>query len=177
MKNELTQELLHELIEYDPSSGIVTWKMRKDNIGNFNQRFSGKIAGNNKLDSNGKTYRQLKLFGKSYYIHRLAWLYMTGSFPKEQIDHINGNGTDNRFENLREATNMDNSLNKRKYHNNKTGGVGWNQSRNKYTVRINDNGACKFLGHFSDFFEAVCVRKSIEYKLNYHENHGSVRPL
>lgn len=101
---ELTADHLRHLLHYDPLTGAWTWmnplprsKMRR-----------GDIAG--RLTDQGR--RQIRIASGFYYGSRLAWLYMTGEWPKDQIDHINRLKGDDRWENLREATQSQNSYNR-----------------------------------------------------------------
>lgn len=111
----LTQAKLKELLEYDPISGVFR---RKINIGGAK---IGDIAGTD----NGDGYMKIRVAGKSYKAHRLAWLYVMGRWPKNDIDHINGVRCDNRIINLREATRAENKQNTRKANsNNRTGLLG-----------------------------------------------------
>lgn len=118
----VTQELVHRLLDYDPADGVFTWKpkpgsARYDRA--WNKRFAGKVAGRSKPNANG--YLELAIDGVLYYSHRLAWLYMTGEWPEDQIDHINLNKSDNRFENLREANAAKNGWNVGKRKRNTSG--------------------------------------------------------
>lgn len=98
----LTQEKLKSCLSYDPETGQFTWLVRLSNY-----TVVGDIAGS--IDSYG--YVQIKLFGISYKAHRLAWFYMTGWWPKDQIDHKNRIRHDNKWLNLREASQTENSQN------------------------------------------------------------------
>ena len=109
----ITQEYLKSVLSYDPETGIFTWKYRQGLIGkkiSWNTRYSEKQAGT--IDPVG--YLGIAIEYKRYYAHRLAWLYMTGELPKKYIDHLNGNKSDNRFLNLREATNSENQQNQKR---------------------------------------------------------------
>lgn len=121
-------------------------------------------------------YRVINLSGRRHYAHHLAFKYMTGVVPTA-IDHINGNGLDNRWVNLRAATVQENARNMKRNTRNKSGvtGVYWAKEKHKWAVQIGIDGSMKFLGRFSDFFEACCVRKAAELSNGFHENHGSVR--
>lgn len=97
----LTQDLLKELLHYDPDTGVFTCRKTRGNMP------AGSIVGNVKQDG----YLGFCLNRKHYRAHRLAWLYMTGEWPEVLIDHKNGNPLDNRFENLREASHSENCQN------------------------------------------------------------------
>lgn len=142
-KQILTQELLKELLHYNHNTGIFTW------IKTVNSRaIAGSKAGSKRKDGRIK----INVNSVTYYAYRLAWLYMTGNFPKDQIDHINCNPSDNRFLNLRESTNAQNNQNKNKpISTNKTSkyiGVSFNKKMNKYVAQICKNRKSHRLGFF-----------------------------
>lgn len=92
---------------------------------------------------------RITLKGKDYLSHRLAWFYMTGAWPEQEIDHINGVRDDNRFANLREADRQINCQNVRKpYKNNRTGLLGVKPSLGKFVARIYVDGKERHLGTF-----------------------------
>lgn len=105
MKPELTAGRLRELLHYDPETGVFTRLARTSNSIKV-----GDVAGT--ADSDG--YIQISVDGVLYRAHRLAWLYMTGAWSKGVIDHVNGVKGDNRFANLRPATNAENQQNQRR---------------------------------------------------------------
>ena len=170
----LTQEYLKSILHYSPETGDFTWK-----ISNSNRIKVGDIAGAVNLSHTGKKYIRISIDGKLYMAHRLASLYMNGEWPKHQIDHEDGNGLHNWWDNLRQATNSQNQRNARMLKNNTSGirGVCFNKERRLWDVRIGANNKCVRVGMYEDKFEAICARKSAERKFNYHENHGQVRPL
>lgn len=91
----ITWEELKSILDYDPSTGVFTYKVRRGT-----RKFPGDEAGSLTLLG----YVSIKINRKPYFAHRLAWLYQTGQWPKNQIDHKNRLKTDNRFENLRDVT-------------------------------------------------------------------------
>ena len=157
----ITQERLQEIFYCDTSEGV------------FYRRKNGKIAG----AVNGAGYPQICVDYVMYLAHRLIWLYEHGSFPANQIDHINGNPADNRLENLRLSTQTENMKNRRvgKANTSKIMGVNFDTLRGKWLVRISVNGTSCNIGRFSDFFEACCVRKAAEITHGYHINHGRAK--
>jgi hypothetical protein len=172
--NELTQSQLKKLLYYDHTTGDFIWLVNRSGTAR-----AGDTAGYNHTGSGGKTYREITINGRSYFAHRLAFLLMTGSFPEYEVDHEDGNGLNNKWDNLRAVTHNQNAKNRRVYSNNTSGcaGVSWDKRGNKWRVRIGINGKQKPLGYFTDLEEAVRVRKQAEVEHNYHTNHGSDRPL
>jgi len=143
-RNTTTAERVRELLIYDPSTGVFSWRVRRNNIR------AGAIAGN---ASHQRGYRIISIDKKRYLAHRLAWLYMTGEWPQDEIDHIDGQTDNNRLANLRPASRVQNSQNSKRdvgatsIHP----GVYWNKSRGKWqaSVRVGD-GSKKFLGRYDD---------------------------
>jgi len=161
----ITQSKLKEYVYYDPDTGEFT--RLKD--GAVNTRAGDKI---NSLSTHG--YINSMINGKRYLMHRLAWLYVYGGFPIGDIDHINGDRKDNRISNLRVASALENSRNKKIPSNNTSGlmGVRWDKARSKWRVLIGVKGFEVHLGRFTDKWDAMCARKSAERKYGFHENHG-----
>lgn len=91
----LTAEELRQLVHYDPATGHFTWLQSK---------YQPYRIGNRAGSRMNTGYRRIFIGEKAFTEHRLAWLYMTGQWPERHIDHINGNRTDNRFENLRDVS-------------------------------------------------------------------------
>jgi len=146
----ISLSLLKELLHYDPETGIFT-RIKIGTPGN--QRYLGKPAGN----LGGKNYWYICVDGRTYKAHRLAWLYMTGEWPLEQIDHINGNRSDNRFSNLRQATNAQNQQNRGLQKSNTTGhkGIHWLPRKRPWRATITCNKRRVYLGCFYTKEEAV----------------------
>lgn len=137
----ITQTRLREVLEYDPETGIFTWKVTLSNSVPAASR-----AGT--LHPNGYVY--IHIDRRGYLAHRLAWLYITGSWPQDQLDHINGVKNDNRWVNLREADNRLNLENQRKAHrNNKLGVLGVTPSQGKFRAVIRHLGHLRHLGYFA----------------------------
>lgn len=144
----LTQERLKEILHYNPETGDFT-----NRINRGTRAKAGEVAGG--IDLEG--YLKIKIDGRPYKSHRLAWLYICGEMPPEHIDHINGVRTDNRMVNLRPATNSENQRNRGAPKNSTTGvkGVSWCQRDRRYRARINTYGKCKYLGLFGTAEEAA----------------------
>lgn len=148
MKNKVvTLKRLKELLSYDKETGVFHWKVLKGHI------LAGAVAGNIRKD-NGRII--IGIDNTQYRAHRLAWLYHFGSWPKKDIDHINGKPFDNRICNLREATDAQNLANMKKPRTNKSGrkGVSWHKGGRKWQVHIMAYDVNYYLGLFEDLEEA-----------------------
>ena len=134
----------------------------------------GDIAGTNPDNKHNAGYVRLKIDGDMFLAHRLAFLYVNGAFPDDQVDHINHDRSDNRFCNLRECFRSENQKNLKKRKDNKSGicGVHWSDIRRKWIAQMRSCNMSIVLGDHDDFFEACCARKSAEYKHGFHANHG-----
>ena len=120
-------------------------------------------------------HREIKVKGKEYKAHRLIWLYVNGKFPDNQIDHIDGDPSNNRIENLRDVSHQENNKNQCKPCTNTSGhlGVSWNKNAEKWEARISvEGGVYKHLGHFNVLEDAVSARQAANIEHGYHENHG-----
>lgn len=150
----ITQEKLSQNLDYNPETGIFRWKI---SIGAVKK---GDIAGYKRLDG----YCAIKIERKTYKAHRLAWLYVYGYFPENEIDHINRIKNDNRICNLREVSHQCNMRNSKKPKNNTSGvkGISWYKKIQKWEARIKINRKTKHLGKYKDFDDAVCARLAAE---------------
>jgi hypothetical protein len=150
-KEKIKHQTLKNLLKYEEKTGNFFW------INNGAGRNFKKPAGF--VDFKG--YRLIKLLGNTYMLHRLAWFYITGEWPKEQIDHINGNKSDNRFENLREASNSQNQFNLGLRSTNKSGykGVSWSKVKGKWHAVAYLNYKSYSLGFYDDIIEAAQAYK------------------
>ena len=153
----LTAEYLRSILHYDQETGIFTWKVRTSTRVKV-----GDAAG----CPGGDGYLQIRIQSRLYQAHRLAWLYMNGEWPTDQIDHINRNRSDNRIANLREVTNKQNMQNAGKSSNNTSGhtGVRWYRWASKWLAHIKHNYKQIHLGYFDDLEEAIAARKAGELK-------------
>lgn len=159
----LTQEQIKKILHYDPNTGVFIWRAKPCK----NMRV-GSVAGTKR--SNG--YAQIRIEGKDHKAHRLAWLYMHGEFPPNDIDHINRVKTDNRICNLRPATRAENLQNKSMHSNNTSGhtGVCWFKKTQKWQAKITINKKKIHLGYFTDISEAIASRKAAEQKFHTFQN-------
>lgn len=153
----LTQERLKELLDYDPDTGAFTWKVNRTAGIKV-----GDIAG-----TNNQGYIMIRVDGKKYSAHRLAWLYVYGCWPTNEIDHINRVRGDNRSCNLREVTKQENGWNQSMYKSNKSGftGVHWSQKESCWVAQIQKRGSKMTLGRYDTPEEAnaAYVRAKAEY--------------
>jgi hypothetical protein len=161
----LTQEYLKSILDYDLDTGIFTWKVSK-----ANRTKVGDVAG---WSYNG--YREIEINNKAYKAHRLAWLYVYGEMPKNLVDHIDGNRSNNKISNLREATYQENSENYKTPKTNKSGvkNVSWYKSLNKWVVSISIRKTKKTVGYYDDLelAELVAIEARNKYRGEF-ANHG-----
>lgn len=157
----LTINHLHTVLSYDPETGVFTWVYTT-----CNRRQPGDEAGT--IDALG--YRTIGIGHERFLAHRLAWLYMTGEWPENQIDHINLDKGDNRWCNLRMATYADNNRNVRKRSDNTSGvkGVTWNRLNKNWRVVIHKDGRQFNVGSFKTIEEAEAA-----YEKASRELHGA----
>ena len=178
-----SQEILLQLLRYDPASGKLTWKDRDVSWFNstgrmkpaqvcktWNMRYAN-TAAINSADKQG--YLCGAILGESAKAHRVIWKMVHGT-DAEQVDHINGVTNDNRLENLRSVSQVENSRNMRVYADNHSGvfGVVWHKRIAKWAAQIKVNQAPLHLGYFDLFWDAVAARKEAEVKYGFHDNHG-----
>lgn len=147
----LTAVKLKEYLDYNPDAGIFIWKIRK-------RAFAGKYVevGQRAGSLGHHGYWVIGIERKIYQAHRLAWLWMTGEWPSKDIDHRNLKKDDNRWENLRLASEKENCSNRRIRSDNRTGfkGVSLHES-GRYRASIQSrNGKRLHLGYFGTPEEA-----------------------
>lgn len=124
----LTHERLREVLIYDPDTGLWTWRITVSN-----RAKAGARAGCRRNDG----YHLIRVDGRLYLAHRLAWLYMTGGWPEREIDHADGNPSDNRWANLRLATHAQNITNQTAHRDNRLGAKGIRHHRNgRFYVQV-----------------------------------------
>jgi hypothetical protein len=153
----LTAERLRRLLKYDSECGIWIWLVRRPH------RPVGSIAGS----INKNNYRDISIDSIDYRSSRLAWLYMTGSWPDRDVDHRDTNPSNDKWSNLRLATQTQNNANTRRYKNNRSGfkGVGWHRGRERWMARIQIDGRSKHLGYFDDPNVAYSVYIAAAFKI------------
>lgn len=171
-----SQEYLKECFDYDPETGLLTWKIRPrehfKNERSFNS-FNGRFVGNVALNSVSRGYCGGTLDRKTVLTHRIIWKWWYGEDPLI-ILHENGKTTDNRIAKLSNGTQSVNMLDQKKPKNNSSGviGVYWHNLSGKWCAQIKINGKTKHLGSFDIFENAVDTRKKVEIELGFHTRHG-----
>lgn len=145
----ITQEQIKDSLSYNPDTGNFIWV----NISKYHSEKIGRIAGTINA-SRGKEYIAIRISGKSYGAHRLAWIFTHGWQP-EEIDHINGNSLDNRIINLRSCDRLTNNQNHTKGQNKSGLPLGVRVlSNGRYQARIRANHKTRYLGAFATPKEA-----------------------
>lgn len=173
---ELTAETLRALLAYNPETGEFQWRTRpvransarQDKV--WNARYAGRRAGCRRRVRNSELhYRCIRVFDRLYQAHRLAWLYMSGAWPEHHIDHIDGNGENNAWVNLRQSTNAQNLWNRGAQANNTTGykGVVKDRRRGRFYAQLRSGGKNIFLGSYETAQEAYTA-----YCLAVTDRHG-----
>lgn len=157
----LTQTRLRELYNYDPLTGVFSRRVASCYQ---NERFVEKSVTTKNKDG----YIIVTVEGEVLRAARLAVLYMTGEWPKEHVDHINGTRNDDRWCNLREATRSENMRNTATRSNNTSGvrGVSWNKRRCQWHARVNVNGTLHHCGYFNSLEEAKAARDAKAFQLH-----------
>jgi hypothetical protein len=152
--DEVFIDYVRRVISYDPMSGQVAW------------RRSGKYAGS----KHSAGYLSVGVDGTAHLCHRLAWFYVHGEWPSDQLDHINGNRADNRLVNLRECSNAENCQNVRSHKDATSRHVGVSfDKRNKsnpWAAQIFSNGQKHFLGYFPSQETASAAYKNAKTDLH-----------
>lgn len=177
MIREVTTQLVREFLTYDPETGVFVWRHRaldhfksEHEWKRWNTRYATKLAG----AWTDKAYLVIKIFRQDIRAHRLAWKYMTGDWPKGEIDHIDGNTRNNKWANLRDVSKAENQKNQKTASNNTSGalGVAWHKQRQKWCAVIISDNRRYWLGLFDEKADAIAARKAAEQRFGFHENHG-----
>ncbi|MFA7308099.1 MAG: HNH endonuclease [Hyphomicrobium sp.] len=162
MKSNLTAAYVRSILDYNPNTGVFTWRHRpREHFTDeraskiWNTRYAGTTAGCIKSDG----YARIAIDNIRYFAHRLAWLYATGFWPACQIDHVDLVRSNNIFSNLREATHSQNRANRRAQSNNTSGvkGVSLHKQKNKWQAQICVIGKTLRLGYFDTREDAAAA--------------------
>jgi len=162
----MTREEANELFDYDQDTGVLRWKKSRSNV------LAGDVAGHKTTDG----YIDVRVNRRLYSAHRIVWLLKTSAWPDGEIDHIDGDRSNNRLLNLRDVDRRNNAKNQRLNSRNKSGtmGVRFHSRDKRWEASIGCKRTLIFLGCFSTKEEAVAARKDAERKYGYHANHGRV---
>lgn len=162
----LTQEELLKQFKYNKDTGLFTRIAVRDCHGNLNT-CDYEIEGTNGY------YRRVSINGRRYLMHKLAFLYVEGYYPVEEVDHIDGNMLNNKYCNLRCVGKRINRFNLRKYKNNTTGESCVCIKDDGYYCLVQKDGERYFRGYFTDIEDAVAARDKLHMDLDFHPNHGN----
>jgi hypothetical protein len=154
MSKRPTAERVRSLLDYNEETGIFTWKVRRGS------KAMGAVAGSEVDVGNGFVYVAIRLDKTLYYAHQLAYLYMTGNWPPNQIDHKNRNGLDNSWSNLRPATRAQNALNMNIPKHNSSGylGIRLDKRNGNWIAVVRDCGRERYIGTFNSPIAAARAR-------------------
>jgi hypothetical protein len=167
-KRRLTATRARELLDYNPETGALTWKVYRGGRTKAGEE-AGHVWRNRRM-----SYYRVKVDGIDHRAHRLCFLIYYGAWPSGEIDHIDGDGLNNRIANLRAVPGGANARNHPRQIKNTSGttGVSWDTARSKWRAQIGVSGRRVHIGQFDTIAEAVSVRKRAERLHGYHENHG-----
>lgn len=179
---------LRQLLNYSPDTGALTWLKRPLHFfptggkspsrsrNTWNSRYAGTPALNS-LNAHG--YKSGRLLDRTTLSHRVIFAIQEGQWPTGQVDHINGDRADNRWNNLRQVSHQNNAKNMRLPSHNTSGHIGvyWDVRRGKWGAVIQANRKRKFIGYFDHKCDAVAARLKASIDLGFHPNHGSAAVL
>ena len=175
-----SKEQLNRMFEYNPETGDLFRRPFVDAMGRYQTRWSKKPIRNVLTNQGGKSYYRTTITHtrEEVLLHRIIFKMVYGWEPPE-VDHISGNGCDNRLSNLKPCDHTGNHHNRRLSVDNTSGvmGVSLNKYKTKWRARIRHNGKDINLGEFVNIEDAIAVRRDAEIEFGYATQHGSVRPL
>ena len=160
-----TQERVKELFDYDPDTGYMTRLIYRAPSAQV-----GDVVGSGKY----KDYVYVVVDGTQHMAHRIIWIWLYGSPPSGEIDHINGIKNDNRKQNIRDVGRSENHKNSKLYKNNTSGkpGVYWETRSRRWVAKIKINYKTFCLGYFRLKEDAISARREAELLYGFHKNHG-----
>lgn len=144
--------LLREMLTYHPETGVFTWNMDRK-FGNKINAYAGAVAGHKRAG-----YVWIRINGRTYYAHRLAYLYMHGETPDGlEVDHADGNTLNNAWPNMSwQKPGTHTQKDRRPRRNNTSGilGVSWSKASNAWRAQLTVNGKNRCIGNYADIGEA-----------------------
>lgn len=182
-QSNLTPEMLRELLEYDDRTGKLVWRKREEKwflnsrapshqcMKSWNTQYAGREALTSTVEDG---YRRGAILGKAFYAHRVCFAIYHCRWPEKYIDHINGDRSDNRIKNIREASRLENARNCFLQKNNTSGNVGvyWDKKREKWQSLIRVEGKLISLGYHAMKEDAIQARKKAELEYGFSGRHG-----
>lgn len=168
------------LLKYDAETGEFTWLPRgiehfpdERAMRSWNAKYAEKLAGT--CDPRG--YKAIRVNGQRYWAHRMAFLFVHGRWPEGQVDHANGNKSDNRISNLRECSNSENHKNMPMSSRNKSGanGISWSKGMKRWKAQGISKGKTHVIGYFGDISDAVAARQRFNQEFGFSSRHGAVK--
>jgi len=176
------------LLDLDVSTGHLFWKRRdstlfRDTIGKSRSRTAAHAAANWNSHYAGKRamtatqpsgHLSGRIFDRTFRAHRVVFAISRGQWPKQSIDHINGNPSDNRPENLRDVSHQENHRNQKNRKNNTSGviGVSFNRRLCKWQASITIDYRSVHIGFFEEKKDAINARIASQIEAGFHDNHG-----
>ena len=173
----LAVSTLDDLLSYDSETGKLQWKVRNREHFNcdwsfkvWNKRYSTTVALNTKTKSG---HRSGRIFDKGYLAHRVAWALHYGVWPDGELDHIDGDGSNNTIVNLRVVTSSENSMNTKVHGHNTSGhtGVYFENYSSRWVASAERRGK-RVKARFKSKQEAIEYRDALSKELGFHKNHG-----
>lgn len=177
-ETEITPATLHELLRYEPESGLLYWKPRPVTMFSaerYSKIWNTKNAGKEAFTALSCGYKHGAIFGRLYPAHRIIWAMHFGEWPSANIDHIDHDRQNNKVNNLRIVTKHENSKNQSLRSTNTSGvnGVSWFARDGTWQVQITINGKNTGLGRFANLEDAIAARANADRLHGFHANHGA----
>lgn len=181
-REDITVDLLRQLLRYEPETGKLFWRHRSPGMFTPTNNktaeqlcrwWNGRFAGQEALTATGpENCRQGRVLSTPVYAHQVAWAMQTGAWPAHEVDHEDGDRSNNRFRNLRDVTHAENMKNKRLYKNGNgvIHGVAKHKTRGTWQAYITIDGKRQYIGTYACWGQAVNARKL--YERDFHSNHG-----
>lgn len=178
----LPADHLAKVLRYEPETGLLFWLPRTEETVSATKRpaseacraWNAKFSGKEAFTATSKGYRVGRVNNILMRAHRVAWAIYHGAWPSHDLDHINGDRSDNRLCNLRDVSRLDNLRNMSMSAHNSSGitGVYRNKHTRRWSAKISVNNRSRHLGYFETAAEAEAARKAAEVELGFNPAHG-----